>query len=230
MEPVPQAEINFALFNKFLDFANLNSGASIPSVSAPAALGAPPQIDSSAAFLPSGVLTRSGPTAHPEPWSAIRHGQSTPPVVSAPSALFDQRGQDRILGALPASGDPEPYPPSGLASQTRELSNPRVHQLSGRTSVPLFYSFFASKFWYLRKDKVRRPTEVRPAVTLLTLSVRIMFRHRYLGMPLSSISFGSQVSDPIFGYVSGDASGVEVLPALGSDGAGGRSYPLEERE
>ena len=44
LEPVPQAEFNFALFNRFLVFANLNSGAVIPTVSAPAAPGAPPQL------------------------------------------------------------------------------------------------------------------------------------------------------------------------------------------
>ena len=91
--PVPQTELNFALFNKFLAFANSNSGASIPTVSAPAALGASPQIDVSASYLPSGVLTRPGPTAIPDPWSAVRHGQSTPRVVTTPSSLIDQRGR-----------------------------------------------------------------------------------------------------------------------------------------
>ena len=54
LEPVPQAGINFTLFNKFLAFANLNSGALIPPVSAPAALGAPHQIVTSARYLTLG--------------------------------------------------------------------------------------------------------------------------------------------------------------------------------
>ena len=54
----PEAELNFALYNKFLTFMNSNSGASKPvSTPAPAALGAPPQSDVSASNYNSHGVT-----------------------------------------------------------------------------------------------------------------------------------------------------------------------------
>ena len=130
--PIQQAELNFELYNKFLAFMNINSGASNPvSVSAPAALGAPPQIDVSASNLPSVLLTQSG-TTNPGPWSSVSQVRSTPRVVMTPSS------SDRTPRSLPPFGDPRIDHFSGRASQTRERSNLRVHELSGRASVPLF--------------------------------------------------------------------------------------------
>ena len=64
-----QAELNYDLFNKFLDFMNKNPGASKSvTVSAPAALGAPPPIDILASNLPS-VFTDTI-KGHP-PWSLV---------------------------------------------------------------------------------------------------------------------------------------------------------------
>ena len=80
-----QAELNYDLFNKFLDFMNKNPGASKSvTVSAPAALGAPPPIDVLASNLPSVLLTQSG-TTHPGPWSPLSQVHSTPRVVRLPA-------------------------------------------------------------------------------------------------------------------------------------------------
>ena len=112
------------------------------------------------------------------------------------------------------------------------LPGPGSYRTLGFTSflVTLLFLFlqliFASKILVLA-GRCGAPRLVRPAVTLLTLSVRIMFRHRFSwDAPFPHLVSVCQVSDPFFGYVSGDASGVEVLPALGSVGAGGRSDQL----
>ena len=166
-----------------------------------------------ASNLTSGLLTRPGPTAIPDPWSAVRQVHSTPRVVTTPSSLTDQRGQNRTPSSLPPFGDPESNSSSGLASQTRELSNPRVRQLSGRTSVPLFTASLPANSGTLRGAAPHGSTAGCSAP--LPFGSFNFYRHRYLGSPSPQLVSVFHFTDPSFDCESGDASGDEVSPRAG---------------
>ena len=132
---------------------NKNSGASKSvTVSAPAALGAPPLIDVLASNLPSVSLTQSRAT-HPGLWSSFSQVRSTPRVVLTPGnpvvSTLHSFGDPRFAASTEydcfsgrASFRPQPLevePTLDAASvrATRGRSNLRVHESSGRASMPL---------------------------------------------------------------------------------------------